>query len=347
MVAGSAGRGLWALAAALMCTGAAHADAAADLALLASIDAKLQSTFKPDTRVGEARVGRSMDLTLWDSDPQALSVNVDTESTTVDQYRNPWAVARCRQHAVPLSSFSLVTGYRTFLQAQAIARELGAELADQGFAHMFFMPQAPSCEPRWSKTMQQGERNLDAEFGVDGRLLHLIDQGDGKPVLEAAAQAALDERTRDHTEPLLEALPPPAEAQPLADPGPEYVQAQLGALVFTCSDTLALNYDYDSVELDCELPALGQKFGFVVRGVEPGASVHQNGTVVWYDGLYQYRDHFGATIRFDELSTTLVTGRIDARLESAYGLPIELKNARFRLLPSPGFRVTPPDEAGP
>lgn len=49
---------------------AAYADAAADLALLASIDANLQRTFEPDTGVSEAGLGRSVDLTLWDGDPQ-------------------------------------------------------------------------------------------------------------------------------------------------------------------------------------------------------------------------------------------------------------------------------------
>lgn len=347
------------LCAALSLTiGTARADDADDLAEIVRIDALLHAKLAPTLRVHAAELdGVRLDLRDPARKPKEyLDVIVASGSTWIDKswktiFGNP-----CPDSGPVLSAFSLSAGMRAYFQARAIAHDLDAgTLAPM---HFRFATVGNGCEPRWAAVSRDNDaRSVDLEFTLDGKLTSavvLLREPDFIEMpLDPTELAALDQRTRGAIpSPRAEAEALAAEAEIIEPVGDEYLVASIDGKAYMCaSEDIQLMYDFYRLELECKGDATKNTLFMKASDVKPGKSEHRmeptiSGPLLWYrDGLLELQSDeelLDTRIWIDTLSTTLVEGRFEGTVTTALGRRKKISGGRFRLLPSAGFRVTPP-----
>lgn len=333
--------------------GAAMADDADDLAEVARLQARLHATVPAALRVFSAEIDSGVTLLLRRPGAPVQQASIRSGADHVELRESGYIGTSCPDSGIPIAEFSLVAGMRAFYKARAIAQEQHADtLAPDD---LDFSYDEQRCEPGWRLTMVVNDaRYLDLTFGVDATLVRVSQWEDGKTgLLDAASLRAMDARASVALPSArVEAEPLPAEAQIIEPSGEEYLIASIAGQAYMCAlADIHFVYDYYSVDLRCEGDSTRDPLVLAVAGVDPGKSEHRMvegmaGPALWMrSGLVdlesdgQLRD---TRVWIDALNTKLIEGRFEGTLSNASGKRVKIAGGRFRLVPSEGFRVTPP-----
>lgn len=331
----------------------AMADDADDLAEVARLQARLHAKVPANLRVFSAEFASGVTLLLRAPGAASQQAWIRSGSDWVELKESGYSGTSCPDSGIPIAAFSLESGMRAYFKARAIAQEQNARTITPDSIE--FSYESERCEPGWRVTLVVNDsRYAYLTFGVDGTLASLRQRDDGgETLLDAASLRATDARAslavpvaRAEAEPL------PTEAQIIEPSGDEYLVASIAGRAFVCaSDDIHFVYDFYSVDLRCEGDATENPLVLTVAGVQPGKSEHrmvagEPGPELWTRrGLVDLEsdDRLRDTrVWIDALDTQLIAGRFEGTLTNASGKRVKIAGGRFRLLPSEGFRVTPP-----
>lgn len=333
--------------------GRAHADDADDLAEVLRMQARLHERVPAGMRVFTAELGTDVTLQLRAAGSTPQQAAIRSGSDWVEIKPSGLVGTPCPDAGIPIARFSLESGLRAWFKARAIAQEQGADpvtLDRLGFSH-----EGASCEPGWRITLVvEDSLYLYLRFDVDGSLASVSRLDAGRhSELDTASVRAMDTRASAALPSArAEATPLPAEAEITLPTGAEYLVASIAGQAYVCAqEDIAFVYDYHSIDLRCEGDSTPDPLVLRVAGVAPGKSEHRMipsmaGPELWIRrGLIELESDdelLDTHVWVDALDTHLIEGRFEGTLSNASGKRVRITDGRFRLLPEPGFRVTPP-----
>jgi hypothetical protein len=352
------------LAALLISANALGADVSdAEFIEASRIEELFKKAVPKEARILDATTGSSFELVALlpaksgkrNAPKMGMQYRISNGSTWVETQENAYAFqgANCKTPSLRAADIKFVAALRAKQQTNAIA----AYLKMAGHARPFGqMVTDADCVSRWIQSIEAKESDLSAalHFDMSGRLVEFQRfENNQMTAMSKTELRALDDATKLPLE-RVKAKPTPAieaaDLPPFPDEG-DYLQMMVNGEPWHCvSDDMSLNYDYTTVEFKCDAADGNQSFGFKVESPEVGksfqASLSDSTSVVWMrQGDLWFGDHHADdvyTLRFTSFTAKKISAEFSADLHLAELPAIHIRNGRMRLIPSEGFRVTPP-----